>query len=71
MSEVRTRLDLIGEIQDQRRRLDHLERQLGRIPTSTGTPTTTPADGALVLDTANDKLFARSGGVWKSATVSS
>ena len=35
-----------------------------------GTPTGTPADGALVIDSTNNKLYFRSGSGWRSGGVS-
>jgi hypothetical protein len=44
------------------------------IPTKAGTPTdsdtlSTAADGMMILDTANHRLYIRDGGVWKYATL--
>ena len=36
-----------------------------RTTTGLGAPSTTPADGAMYVDTANHRLYVRSGGSWK------
>lgn len=38
-----------------------------RIPTCAGTPTGAVADGCMVIDTTNHKLYFRSGGTWRDA----
>ncbi len=38
--------------------------------TTSGTPSSTPADGALLIDTANNKFYFRSSSGWRSGGVS-
>lgn len=40
-----------------------------RMVTGSGAPSSTPSDGALYVDTTNNKLYARTGGSWKSVTL--
>ena len=41
-----------------------------RMVTGSGAPTSTPLDGAIYIDATNDKIYVRTGGAWKSATLS-
>jgi len=40
-----------------------------RMVTGSGAPASTPSDGAVYIDTTNAKIYVRTGGAWKSATL--
>lgn len=60
------------EILDYLRRIDARVQALANtrpVQTGAGVPSSSPQDGAIYVDTTNSKLYVRTGGAWKSVTL--